>query len=93
MPVISAQKTVTTAGVPEPLGTQRIDAPLMIKALDSNSDVVAVGNDGYNSVSLSNGMRLLAGDALVFEFVGSLESLYLDAAVDGDGVAWIILNL
>ena len=26
-------------------------------------------------------------------FVGSLESLYLDAAVDGEGVAWIVLNI
>ncbi|MFO7624989.1 MAG: hypothetical protein R6V73_11605 [Anaerolineales bacterium] len=93
MPVISAQKTVTTAGSPEALGTLRTDGPLMIKALDGNTDIVAIGNDGSNSVSLTTGMRLSAGEAIVFEFVGSLQSLYLDVAVDGEGVAWIALNL
>mgnify|MGYP000936445316 CR=1 FL=1 len=93
MPVITSQKTVTTAGSPEQLGDRRIDGPLMIKALDSNTDVIVIGNDGANSVSLSTGMRLSAGEAVVFEFVGSLQSLYLDAAVDGEGIAWMALNL
>jgi hypothetical protein len=93
MPVISAQKSVTTAGSPEPLGSLRVDGPLMVKALDTNTGVVAIGNDGANSVALTSGMRLSAGDAIVFEFVGSLESLYIDAAVDDEGVAWIALNL
>jgi hypothetical protein len=93
MPAISSQKTVTTAGSSEPLGAQRIDGPLMVKALDSNTGIVAIGNDGTNSVSLTTGLRLSAGEAAIFEFVGSLESLYLDAAIDDEGVAWIALNL
>lgn len=93
MPVITSQKTVTSAGSPEQLGSLRIDGPLMIKALESNSDVVFVGNDGSNSVSSATGVSLSAGEAIVFEFVGSLESLYLDAIIDAEGVAWIRLNL
>lgn len=93
MPTISSQKTVAAAGSSEPLGALRIDGPLMVKALDSNTGIVAIGNDGTNSVSLTTGLRLSAGEAALFEFVGSLESLYLDAAVDDEGVAWIALNL
>ncbi len=93
MPAISAQKTVTTAGTAVVLGSDRIDGPLMIKALDTNTGVVAVGNDGAGDVTVSNGLRLAAGDSLVFEFVGSLASLWLDSAVNGEGVCWIMLNL
>ena len=93
MPAISGQKTVTTAGTAVALGTDRIDGPLMIKALNTNTGIVAVGNDGAGDVTVSNGLRLAAGDSLVFEFTGSLASLMLDSAVNGEGVCWIVLNL
>ena len=89
---LSGQKTVTTAGSAEALGSQTINAALMIKALDSNTDVVAIGNDGGGDVSLANGLRLEPGDSLVLEFVGCLASLMLDAALDGEGVCWLALN-
>ena len=89
---VSGQKTVTTAGTAVVLGTQRIDGPLMVKALDTNTGVVALGNDGANDVTVSNGLRLEAGDVIVFDYVGSLNDLWLDSAVNGEGVSWIMLQ-
>jgi hypothetical protein len=90
---ISGQKTVASAGTAIQLGAARVDGPLAVKALDSNTGIIALGNDGANDVTVSNGLRLAAGDTLVFNFVGSLADLWLDAAVDGEGVSWITLNV
>lgn len=90
---LSGQTTVTTAGTAVPLGSQSIVGPLMVKALDTNTAIVALGNDGANDVTTSNGLRLSAGEVIVFEYVGHLSSLYLDAAVSGEGVAWLALNI
>ena len=89
---LSGQKTVTTAGTAVILGTQDILCPLAIKALDTNTGIVAIGNDGAGDVTLSNGLHLAAGDMVVFEYVGNLASLWLDSAVNGEGVSWILLN-
>jgi hypothetical protein len=88
----SGQKTITTAGTAEKLGTQDISGPLMIKALDTNTSVVALGNVSED-VTVSNGLRLEAGDVVVFDFVGNLASLWLDSAVNGEGVSWIMLSV
>ena len=92
MSSISGQKTVTAAGTAVQLGTLRIEAPLMVKALNTNTGVVALGNDGLNDVTLSNGLRLAAGEVVIFNFVGSLADLWLDSAVNGEGVGWIVLS-
>jgi len=92
MPALSGQKTVTTAGTAVALGTADILGPLMVKALDTNTGVIALGNDGAGDVTVSNGLRLEAGDVVTFEYVGNLASLILDSAVDGEGAAWLILN-
>ena len=90
---ISGQKTVTTAGTAVQLGTERIDGPLMVKALDTNTGVAALGNDGANDVTVSNGLRLEAGEVVIFDWVHELGTLWLDASVNGEGVAWIALNV
>ena len=92
MPALSGQKTVTTAGTAEALGAQVINGTLMVKALDTNTGIMAVGNDGADDVTTSNGMRLEAGDSIIFEFVGNLASIILDTDSDGEGVAWLVLN-
>ena len=92
MAILSGQKTIATAGTALALGSQVINAPLMIKALDTNTDVVAVGNDGAGDVTVSNGMRLDAGDVIIFEFVGDLGNIIVDVATNGEGVAWLALN-
>ena len=93
MPAISGQKTVTSAGTAVTLGTQDIYGPLMVKALDTNTGAVALGNDGADDVTLSNGLRLSAGEVAIFGYVGTLASLWLDAGVNGEGVSWILLSL
>jgi hypothetical protein len=64
----------------------------MVKALDTNTGIVAIGNDGNNDVTTSNGLRLAAGESIVFEFVGNLADLWLNSAISGEGVSWIILS-
>lgn len=93
MPAISGQKTVTSAGSAVALGAQVVNAPVLIKALDTNTGVVAIGNDGANDVTVSNGLRLEAGDIVLLDFVGNLASIYLDSAVNGEGVSWLILSV
>lgn len=92
MPALSGQTTVTTAGTAVPLGNQHVNAALMVKALDTNTGIVAIGNDGNNDVTTSNGLRLEAGEVVIFDFVAHLADLYLDAAVNGEGVCWLILS-
>ena len=92
MPALSGQKIIATAGTALALGSQVINAPIMIKALDTNTDVAAVGNDGAGDVTVSNGMRLDAGDVIIFEFVGDLANIIVDVAVNGEGFAWVVLN-
>ena len=89
---LSGQTIVTTAGTAVALGSANIGAPLMVKALDTNTGIIAIGNDGAGDVTVSNGLRLEAGDVVIFEYVGSLASLMLDAGVNGEGVSWIILD-
>ncbi len=90
---LSGQKTVTTAGTAVALGSQPVNASLMVKALDTNTGVVALGNDVSGDVTVSNGLRLEAGKSVVFEYVSHLADLMLDSAVNGEGVSWIILNV
>lgn len=89
---LSGQQTVTSAGSAVAVGTAVPCAPVMVKALDTNTGIVAVGNDGAGDVTVSNGLRLAAGESVVFSYVGSLASILLDSAVDGEGVSWIILD-
>ena len=92
MPPLSGQKTVTTAGTAVALGSQVINAPIIIKALDTNTDVIAIGNDGAGDVTTSNGLRLDPGESVILEFIGNLANLMLDSAEDGEGVSWMMLN-
>ena len=92
MPALSGQKTIATAGTALALGSQVINAPLMIKALDTNTGIAAVGNDGAGDVTVSNGMRLELVGVEKRELVGDLANIMLDVSVNGEGVAWLVLN-
>ena len=91
--VISGNKTVTAAGTAVALGTQTINGPVVVKALTTNTGLVYIGNDGNNDVDSNTGMSLAAGDSAVFYFVGCLSSIYVDAAVNGEGVRWLNLTV
>ena len=93
MTPISGQKTITTAGTAEPLGSQVINGPLMVKALLANTNNAYIGNDGAGDVTSGNGIELDAGDAVIFEFVGNLAHIFVDVDTDGEGVSWLALNV
>ena len=91
MAAISGKKTVTTAGTAVALGTQQVNAPLMVKAMSTNTGLVYLGNDGAGDVASTNGLELAAGEVAVFDFVGNLAGLILDSAVNGEGGTWLAL--
>lgn len=93
MPAISGQKSVTTAGTAEALGAQLINGPLLVKTLPDNAGAIAIGNDGANDVTVSSGLLLAADEVVVFDFIGSLASVWIDSENDGEGVAWLVLNV
>lgn len=93
MATYSGQTTVTAAGTAVRLASDLpINAPLLVKALDTNTDLVAIGNV-EEDVSTGNGLRLAAGESVIFEFVSNLRQIWVDAAVNGEGVAWLVLSL
>lgn len=90
---ISGQKTVTTAGTELQLATARVvNCAVMVKALPGNGGVMYVGQ-AAGAVSSSTGMPLSPGDALIFENVGDLSEIWVDATVNGEGVAWLLLSI
>jgi len=93
MAINSGQNTITAAGTAEILATARVvNCPVMVKALTTNTGLVYVGQvtgDG----SSSNGLPLAAGDVIIFDFVGHLSEIWVDSAVNGEGVAWLLLNV
>ena len=93
MSALSGQTTVTTAGTAVPLASLPINGPLIVKALDTNTNPVAIGNDGSNDITLSTGLRLSAGEEVYLGYVGNLASIYLDSTTNGEGVAWLALNI
>jgi hypothetical protein len=88
----SGQKVIATAGAASALGSQPVNAPLLVKALTTNTGLVYVGNDGGGDVNSANGYPLAAGDQVIFGLVSNLSAVIVDAAVNGEGVAWLILN-
>ena len=89
---ISGKKTVTTAGTAVVLGSQLVCAALMVKALAGNTGLIYVGNDGAGDVASTNGLELSAKEAVVFELVSNLADIWIDSAVNGEGVTWIVLS-
>ncbi|GAH01185.1 unnamed protein product, partial [marine sediment metagenome] len=54
MSASSGQKAVATAGTALALGSQMIQGPLMVKALEANTGYVYIGNDGSSDVTSAN---------------------------------------
>ncbi len=88
----SGQKTVTTAGTEAALATsQPVAGPVAIKALTTNTGLVYIGNAGDGTLSSSSGYPLAAGESVTLNLVGNLAEIMVDSAVNGEGVAWLIL--
>jgi len=93
MAALSGQKTVTTAGTAVALGAQPIGGPVAVKALAANSGVVVIGCDGAGDVTTSNGFQLSAGEVIIFNHVAHLGNVWVDSAVNGEGVCWLALDI
>jgi len=93
MPTLSGQTTVAAAGTAVKLATdQLVNGPIMVKALPGNTGLVYIGNvDG--DVASNNGLPLAASEVQVITHVGNLSSLWVDSAVNGEGVAWLALEV
>jgi hypothetical protein len=92
MATLSGQTAVATAGTAVQLAAdQLINGPVMVKALPGNTDLVYIGNVA-GDVASTNGLPLAAGEMVILGQVGNLSSIWVDSAVNGEGVAWIALN-
>jgi hypothetical protein len=89
---LSGQTIVPAAGTGVALGTQAVNGPLLVKALDTNAGIIAVGENGSRTVTLASGVRLAAGGEVRFEWVGSLRDVFINAVQNNDGAAWLILR-
>lgn len=81
------QKTVTTAGTAEALTSSQAISAVTIKALPTNTDVVYVGDSSLSQ----DGYPLLPTDGVTL-MIDDPNKVYIDAEVDGEGVAFILLS-
>ena len=82
---------VTSAGTPVPLSTSQIaNCAVMVKANHTNTDLVYIHDPAGDS---SEAMHLSKDEAIIFDFVGNLNSIYVDAAVNSEGVRWALLKV
>lgn len=82
----SGQTSVTTAGTAVALAsTQALVSGVTIKALAANTGIIYVGP---STVDSATGFELAVGEQIFLE-IANLSSVYIDAAVNGDGVSWV----
>ena len=84
--VYHGKTTVTTAGTEVTLASsQALTAGVTIKALSSNTGLIYVG---LNPVTSATGFELNAKESVFIE-VANLTTLYIDSAVNGEGVTYL----
>lgn len=94
--IYNGEQDVTLAGTREPLMSARTPASwVIIQSKSANTNYVYVGG---NAVDSTNGLSLIAEDSVTFPSVGSttpydLALIYVDAAVDGEGVKFTYFQL
>ena len=86
----SAQLTVPTAGTAVNFADQLIVGPATIKALPANTGVMYIGGP---SVTSANGYPLSAGQTLTMDHLGNMTELWVNATVNGEGVAFLAIGL
>lgn len=84
--VYNDKQTVAAAGTAEALaGSQTVISGAHVKALIGNTGLVFVGDSG---VSSANGYELDPGES-VFVEIDDLAKIYVDSAVNGEGVTYL----
>lgn len=81
----SGVTTVTTAGTQVALGSSTAIDSVTIKALSTNTGLIYVGT---STVSSADGFQLSAGDSVSLD-VDNLTDVYIDSAVNAEGVSYI----
>ena len=89
---LSGQKTVTTAGTAVAMAASSapVGGAVAVKALLTNTGTVYVGG---SDVEAANGLPLAPGEVAILVYVGDLATLFVDSAVNGEGVAWLQLDV
>ena len=85
--ILSGKKTVTTAGTPVNIASNQCQA-VTIKALIANTGTIYVGP---SSVTSANGHQLDPGESVSFD-IANTNAVWLDAAVNGEGVTWLAVK-
>lgn len=84
--LVHGKTTVTTAGTEVALGASTtLLSGVHVKALSANTGLVYVG---ANPVTSTTGYQLAAGEEVFIE-IANLATIYVDAAVNGEGVTYI----
>ena len=84
--IYTGNQDVTTAGTRVALGTQTgLERGVTVKAKTTNGGLIYAGNV---LVASSNGHWLSPNDEVFIE-TESLEDVYIDSAVDGEGVTYL----
>lgn len=90
---VSGQIAVSSAGTAEQGPSSPSGSVFRIKALNGNSGLVYIGNDGDDDVDSSNGFELAAGEEVELHFFGeapnALNACWFDVDTGGDGVCWL----
>lgn len=89
--ILAGKTTVTTAGTGVALGSAVVNGALAVKALLANTNNIYVGGATVDKTA-KNGFELDAGEVVVFEFVGSLADIWIDADTNGEGVSYCALS-
>ena len=63
----------------------------MVKALLANTNNIYVGNVN-GDVASTNGLQLDAGEVIIFNYIGDLNNIWIDADTNGEGVTWLLLG-
>lgn len=84
-------KTVTTAGTPEQLPKLLIpyDKYVVLKALSSNTGTLYIGNTPLEASDTTKAYPMTAGEIVEIK-IKDLGQLWIDVAVSGNGLAWIV---
>ena len=88
--ILSGQVTVTSAGTAVQAGTDEGIRTYVLRAHPDNSGDIAIGNDGANDVTTSNGLLLKSTDP-PFVYHGKLSELYVDADTNGEKLCWLVV--
>lgn len=88
---LSGKTVVAVAGTPVKLGNDGVlvQGGITIKAMSTNTGLIYIGDTGYETVNSHTGFQLSAKEQIYLSWLDHLGQIWLDAAVNGEGVVWI----